>query len=78
MARENPLTNYDFALARHQALMLVAGQVAISVVVALTCAVLIGAPAGLAALAGGGIGVRHGQAEPRCPLQKNLTVDLAR
>ncbi|HLQ13900.1 MAG TPA: ATP synthase subunit I [Steroidobacteraceae bacterium] len=57
MARENPLTNYDFALARHQALMLVAGQVAISVAVALTCAVLIGAAAGLAALAGGGIGV---------------------
>jgi ATP synthase protein I len=54
--RENPLTNYDFALARHQALMLVAGQVAISVVVALICAAVIGAPAGLAALLGGGIG----------------------
>lgn len=33
-----------------------AGQVAISVVVALTCAAVIGAPAGLAALVGGGIG----------------------
>jgi len=37
--------------------MLVAGQVAISVVVALICAALIGTPAGLAALVGGGIGV---------------------
>jgi ATP synthase protein I len=35
--------------------MLVAGQVAISVVVALICAAVIGAPAGLAALIGGGI-----------------------
>jgi ATP synthase protein I len=55
--RENPLTNYDFALARRQALLLVAGQVAISVVVALICAAVSGAPAGLAALVGGGIGV---------------------
>lgn len=37
--------------------MLVAGQVAISIVVALICAALIGAPAGFAALVGGGIGV---------------------
>ena len=36
--------------------MLVAGQVAISLVVALICAAVIGAPAGLAALIGGGIG----------------------
>lgn len=34
-----------------------AGQVAISVIVALICAAVIGAPAGLAALVGGGIGV---------------------
>ena len=51
-----PLTNYSFALARRQALMLVVGQVAISGVVALLCAALIGAPAGLAAAVGGGIG----------------------
>ena len=36
--------------------MLVAGQVAIAGVVALLCAALIGAPAGLAAVIGGGIG----------------------
>ncbi len=57
LSRENPLTNFDFALARRQALLLVAGQLAISLVVALICAALIGAPAGLAALIGGGIGV---------------------
>ncbi len=34
-----------------------AGQLAISAVVALLCAATVGAPAGLAALAGGGIGV---------------------
>ena len=51
-----PLTNYSFALARRQALLLVAGQVAISGVVALLCAALIGAQAGLAAAVGGGIG----------------------
>jgi ATP synthase protein I len=37
--------------------MLVAGQVAISVVVASICAAVIGVPAGLAAVAGGAIGV---------------------
>jgi ATP synthase protein I len=51
-----PLTNYSFALARRQALMLVAGQVAIAGVVALICAVMMGAPAGVAAAIGGGIG----------------------
>jgi ATP synthase protein I len=54
--QDNPLTNYDFALARRQALMLVAGQVAIAGVVALVCAATIGAPAALAAATGGGIG----------------------
>ena len=54
--RDNPLTNYDFALARRQALMLVAGQVAIAAVVALVCTALIGLQAGLAAAVGGGIG----------------------
>jgi ATP synthase protein I len=57
LSRDNPLTNHDFALARRQALLLVAGQVAISLVVALICAAFIGAPAGLAACIGGGIGV---------------------
>ena len=52
----NPLTNYSFALARRQALMLVAGQVAIAGVVALVCMALMGAAAGLAAALGGGIG----------------------
>jgi hypothetical protein len=52
----NPLTNYDFALARRQALLLVAGQVAIAGVVAMICAVYYGRPAALAALVGGGIG----------------------
>jgi ATP synthase protein I len=37
--------------------MLVAGQVAISLVVALICAAMIGVPAGLAAAIGGAIGV---------------------
>ena len=50
------LSNYDFALARRQALLLVAGQVAIAGVVALVCAAAMGAHAGLAAAAGGGIG----------------------
>jgi ATP synthase protein I len=56
-ASGNPLTNYDFSLARRHALMLVAGQVAISAVVALLCAALIGTLAAGSALAGGGIGV---------------------
>jgi ATP synthase protein I len=51
-----PLTNYSFALARRQALMLVAGQVAIAGVVALICALMIDAAAGAAAAIGGGIG----------------------
>jgi len=51
-----PLTYYDFALARRQALLLVAGQVAIAGVVALVCAAAMGAHAALAAAAGGGIG----------------------
>lgn len=54
--RDNPLTNYDFSLARHQALMLVAGQVAIAGVAALVCAASIGLQAGIAAAVGGGIG----------------------
>jgi ATP synthase protein I len=53
----NPLTNYGFAHARRQALMLVVVQAAMAAVVALVCAALKGAPAGLAALTGGGIGV---------------------
>jgi ATP synthase protein I len=51
-----PLTNYSFALARRQALILVAGQVAIAGVVALICAALFDPLAGLAAAIGGGIG----------------------
>ncbi len=43
---DNPLTNYDFALARRQALMLVAGQAAITAVVALVCAASISAAGG--------------------------------
>ena len=54
--RDNPLTNYDFTLARRQALMLVAGQVAIAVVVALVCATSMSLAAGVAAVVGGGIG----------------------
>ena len=54
--RDNPLTNYDFSLARHQALMLVAGQVAIAGVAALVCVASIGVQAGIAAAVGGGIG----------------------
>ncbi len=53
---DNPLKNYDFALARRQALMLVAGQVAIAGVVALVCAASISLAAGWAAALGGGIG----------------------
>jgi ATP synthase protein I len=53
----NPLTNYDFAHARRQALMLVAAQVAITGLIAALCAAISGAPAALAALVGGGIGV---------------------
>jgi ATP synthase protein I len=56
-ASGNPLTNYDFSLARRHALMLVAGQVAISAVVAVLCGALIGLTAAGSALAGGGIGV---------------------
>jgi ATP synthase protein I len=51
-----PLTNYSFALARRQALLLVAGQVAIAGIVALICAASIDAQAGLAAGIGGAIG----------------------
>lgn len=51
-----PLANYSFALARRQAFQLVAGQAAIAGVVALLCAALMGAQAGLAAAAGGAIG----------------------
>ena len=75
MARENPLTNYDFALARHQALMLVAGQLAISIVVALICAVLIGAPAGLAALAGGGTGAAASMVQVAASFRRRAAQD---
>ena len=53
----NPLTNYDFAHARRQALGLVAMQVVIAGLLAVLCAAISGAPAALAALVGGGIGV---------------------
>jgi len=51
-----PLTTYDFAFARHQALLLVLIQAAIAGVVALLCAALNGGAAALSALVGGGIG----------------------
>ncbi len=51
-----PLTNYSFALARRQALLLVAGQVAIAGIVALVCAASIDLQAGVAAAIGGAIG----------------------
>ncbi|MDE2251185.1 MAG: ATP synthase subunit I [Gammaproteobacteria bacterium] len=54
--RDKPLTNYDFALARRQALMLVAGQAAITAAVALVCAASSGVPAAIAAAIGGAIG----------------------
>jgi ATP synthase protein I len=54
--RDKPLTNYDFALARRQALMLVAGQAAIAAAVAVVCAASIDLQAGFAAAIGGGIG----------------------
>jgi ATP synthase protein I len=56
-AWEHSLSNYDFAHARRQALMLVVVQAAIAAVVAVVCAGLSGAPAALSALVGGGIGV---------------------
>ena len=54
--RGDPLTNYDFALARRQALQLVACQAAIAVIVALLVALMRGVAAGAAVLVGGGIG----------------------
>jgi len=48
LAIGTPLTNYSFALARRQALMLVAGQVAIAGIVALICAASIDLQAGAA------------------------------
>jgi ATP synthase protein I len=56
LAIGTPLTNYSFALARRQALMLVAGQVAIAGIVALICAASIDLQAGAAAAIGGAIG----------------------
>ena len=76
-SRENPLTNYDFALARRHALLLVAGQLAISLVAALICAALGGMRAGLAALAGGGIGVVGSIAQVAVSFRRRAAGDAA-
>jgi ATP synthase protein I len=55
--------------------MLVAGQVAISVVVAVICAAMIGAPAGLAALAGGGIGAAASTVQVAASFRRGATQD---
>ena len=52
-----PLTTYDFAFARHQALLLVLVQAALAGVVAVLCAAFSGGASALSALVGGGIGV---------------------
>ena len=72
-----PLTNYSFALARRQALMLVAGQVAIAGIVALICAAFIDAPAGWAAAIGGGIGAVGSLAQVASGFRRSTAGDAA-
>lgn len=70
-----PLTQYSFALARRQALTLVAGQVAIAGIVALVCAAWLGAPAGIAAAIGGTIGAMASLAQVASGFRRSTAGD---